>query len=81
MMETFIVLNIVIYLIVAFALMAFGVFAIGFVIGYKREEHILLKRKKQNEKTKPQESDKEKRAKKEWKKFLEYDGSTPPGVE
>ncbi len=80
-METFIVLNILIYLIVAFALMAFGVFVIGFLVGYKSEDKRILKRKKQKEITEVQESEKERKTKKEWKKFLEYDGSTPNGVE
>lgn len=80
-METFIVLNIVIYLIVAFALMGLGVFAVGFFIGYKSEDKKILKKKKQKEMTKTYESEKEIKAKKEWKKFLEYDGSAPNGAE
>lgn len=79
-METFVVLNILVYLIVAFALMALGVFVIGFLIGYKSEDKKILKRKQQKEITEAQESEKEIKAKKEWKKFLEYDGSTPTGV-
>ncbi len=79
-METFVVLNIFVYLIVAFALMALGVFVIGFLIGYKSEDKKILKRKQQKGITEAQESEKEKKAKKEWKKFLEYDGSTPTGV-
>ena len=75
-METFIVLNIIIYLFFAFTLMALGVFAVGFFIGYKSEDKKILKKK-----TKTYESDKEIKAKKEWKKFLEYDGSAPNGAE
>ena len=80
-METFIVLNIIIYLFFAFALMALGVFAVGFFIGYKSEDKKILKKKRQKELTKTYESDKEIKAKKEWKKFLEYDGSAPNGAE
>lgn len=77
-MERFVVLNVVIYLIVAFALMAFGVFAIGFFVGYKSEDKKILKGKAK-EIIETQESEKEIKAKKEWKKFLEYDGSAPGG--
>ena len=48
-----------------------------FFIGYKYEDRE-IKLKKENIDTKEiVESDKEKKAKKEWRKFLEYDGSTP----
>lgn len=80
-METFIVLNIIIYLFFAFTLMALGVFAVGFFIGYKSEDKKILKKKRQKELTKTYENDKEIKAKKEWKKFLEYDGSAPNGAE
>lgn len=80
-MEIFVVLNVMIYLIVAFALMALGVFVIGFFIGYKSEDKRILKRKQQREIKETQESEKEIKSKKEWKKFLEYDGSTPNGVQ
>ena len=80
-METFIVLNIVIYLFFAFVLMGLGVFAVGFFIGYKSEDRKILKKKQQKEMTKTYESEKEIKAKKEWKKFLEYDGSAPNGAE
>lgn len=80
-METFIALNIIIYLIVAFALMTFGIFVIGFLIGYKSEEKKILKRQQQKVNTEIKESEKERKAKNEWKKFLEYNGSTPSGVE
>lgn len=59
-------------------LMAFAVFSIGFLIGYKSEDNRILKRKQLAE---IKESDKEKKAKKDWKKFLEYDGSVPIGHE
>lgn len=80
-METFVVVNIMVYLIVAFALMAFGVFVIGFLIGYKREDKRLSNTKHQKKIIEEKESEKERKAKKEWKKFLEYDGSTPHSVE
>ena len=78
-METFVVLNVVIYLIVAFLLMTFGVFVIGFLVGYKREDKRLMKQEHQKQTVEITESDREKQAKKEWKKFLEYDGSAPTG--
>ena len=59
-------------------LTAFAVFSIGFLIGYKSEDNRILKRKQLAE---IKESDKEKKAKKDWKKFLEYDGSVPIGHE
>lgn len=80
-METFIVLNIVFYLFFAFVLMGLGVFAVGFFIGYKSEDKKILKKKQQKEMIKTYESEKEIKAKKEWKKFLEYDGSAPSGAE
>lgn len=67
-----------IFIVLFFTLMAFAVFAIGFLLGYKSEDNRIVKRKQQTE---IQESDKEKKAKQEWKKFLEYDGTTPNGVE
>lgn len=62
-----------------FVLMAFAIFTIGFFIGYKSEDKRIFKKKQQMEFKEIQESDKEKKAKKEWKKFLEYDGSAPIG--
>jgi len=61
----------------AFALMAFAVFVIGFLLGYKGEDKRALKRMQQTSNKETRESDQEKKAKKEWKKFLEYDGSSP----
>ena len=54
--------------------MAFAVFAIGFLMGYKKEDKRI--------KTKNRNMDfgdeiKEEKAKKDWKRFLEYDGSIP----
>lgn len=56
------------------ALAVFALFAIGFLIGYKLEDRRFLKNKHKDEKA---DSAEEKKLKKEWKKFLEYDGSTP----
>ena len=70
-----------IFIVLIFILMAFAVFAIGFLIGYKSEDNRILKRKQQIEIKEIKESDKEKKAKKDWKKFLEYDGSVPIGYE
>lgn len=72
------VIYMTILIIIIFMLMAFAVFAIGFLVGYKSEENRIYKRKQQAD---IRESDKEKKAKKEWKRFLEYDGSAPNGVE
>ena len=68
----------IIFIALIFVFVAFAVFAIGFLLGYKSEDNRIMKRKQQTE---IQESDKEKKAKKEWKKFLEYDGSSPVGRE
>lgn len=62
-------------------LMAFAVFAIGFIIGYKKESKNILKRKEQISENKSEKNEKEKKAKKEWKNFLGYDGSVPYGKE
>ncbi len=66
-----------ILIIINFALVAIAIFGIGFFIGHKYEDR-KIRQKKENIDTKEiVESDKEKKAKKEWRKFLEYDGSTP----
>lgn len=70
-----------IFIGLAFTLMAFAVFAIGFLLGYKNEDKRVLQKNQQAGVKEIQESDKEKKAKKEWKKFLEYDGTTPNGAE
>ena len=62
------------FVAIAFVLMAFAVFAIGFLIGYKKEDKKIWLKERQNE---IKESDKEKKAKKDWKNFLNYDGSSP----
>ena len=66
-----------IFSVLSFLLVLFAIFAIGFLIGYKSED---AKIKRENINVgfrEPQESEKEKKVKKEWRKFLEYDGSTP----
>lgn len=70
-----------IFIGLAFTLMAFAVFAVGFLLGYKNEDKRVLQKNQQASVKEIQESDKEKKAKKEWKKFLEYDGTTPNGAE
>lgn len=80
-MSNSVTICIAIFIVLIFMLMAFAVFAIGFLLGYKSEDKRLLKRNQQAEIRDIQESDKEKKAKKDWKKFLEYDGTTPNGVE
>ncbi len=77
-MDKLILIYLTIFIVLIFMLIAFAVFAIGFLIGYKSEDNRILKRKQLAE---IKESDKEKKAKKDWKKFLEYDGSVPIGHE
>ncbi len=77
-MDKLILIYLTIFIVLIFMLMAFAVFSIGFLIGYKSEDNRILKRKQLAE---IKESDKEKKAKKDWKKFLEYDGSVPIGHE
>lgn len=79
-MESFVVINMIVIL-TAFVLIGFAVFAIGFLIGYVIENHKTVKRREETLNNKNEESEQEKKAKKEWKKFLEYDGSAPQGVE
>lgn len=55
-------------------LMAFAIFTIGFLIGYKREEKKIISTKKQEE-FGIQETEEEKKIRREWKNFLKYDGS------
>lgn len=72
---TFMILVIICFLL--FALITFSLFAIGFLIGYKTED-ICEKKKIQMRNNKiTEETIEEKKAKKDWKRFLEYDGSTP----
>lgn len=66
-----------IVIIINFMLIAIAVFGIGFFVGYKLEDKKIKQRKQIVESKEIQESDKEKKAKKEWRKFLEYDGSAP----
>ncbi len=80
-MNNLISIYITIFIVLVFILMTFAVFAIGFLIGYKSEDNRILKRKQQTAIKEIIESDKEKKAKKDWKKFLEYDGSVPIGHE
>lgn len=61
--------------LLAFLLIAFAVFVIGFLIGYKHEEKRIFKAKKSDE-FETQETEEEKKSKREWKNFLKYDGST-----
>ena len=68
----FIILIICTFLVCALAI--FSLFAIGFLIGYKSEDRRHTKSKIITQKA---ESAEEKKFKKEWKSFLEYDGSSP----
>lgn len=58
-----------------FVLICFAVFAIGFIIGYKYEEKRIIKKTIRIVDSDIKESEEEKRAKREWKNFLKYDGS------
>ncbi len=66
-----------IVIIINFMLIAIAVFGIGFFVGYKLEDKKIKQRKQIIESKEIQESDKEKKAKKDSTKFLEYDGSAP----
>ena len=66
-MSNSIIICMTIFIALIFVLVAFAVFAIGFLVGYKSEDNRILKRK---QKAEMQESDEEKKAKKEWKKFF-----------
>lgn len=80
-MDNLVITYMMIFIVLIFAFVAFAVFAIGFLIGYRSEDKRLSKRNQQAEIRNIQESDKEKKAKKDWKKFLEYDGTTPDNSE
>ena len=75
MMVDFTIICMMFFCVIAFMLMAFGVFAIGFLVGYKAEDKRLKVRKNHMENI--DEKTKEEKMKKDWKKFLEYDGSAP----
>ena len=65
------------FCVIALILMVFAVFMIGFLIGYKTED-MRIKTKKYNVDNKTSNENKnEEKAKKDWKRFLEYDGSMP----
>lgn len=74
-MSNTIIMYMTVFIALIFVLAAFAVFAIGFLLGYKCEDKRLAKRNQQFEARKAEESDKEKKAKKDWKNFLEYDGT------
>lgn len=80
-MNNYIMFYTIIQIMLTFVLIGFAVFMIGFLIGYKNEDKKFLKKKNLSETTEIIESDKEKKAKKEWKKFLEYDGSAPTALD
>lgn len=61
----------------ALLLLIFALFAIGFLIGYRFEEKRIFKKTYIGDEI--PESDEEKKAKREWKNFLKYDGSAPTG--
>ena len=63
------------FCVIALMLMVFGVFAVGFLFGYKIEDKRLKARKHHSENK--EETIKEEKVKKDWKNFLEYDGSAP----
>lgn len=80
-MNNLVCIYMTIFIVLFFLLMAFAVFAIGFLIGYKHEDSKILKKSVQTEIKDIKESDQEKKSKKDWKRFLEYDGSVPVGRE
>lgn len=74
-MSNLIIMYMTVFIALIFALAAFSAFAIGFMLGYKQEDRRLAKRTRQFKTGETEESDKEKKAKKDWKNFLEYDGT------
>lgn len=80
-MNNLITIYMTIFIVLIFLMIAFAVFAIGFLIGYKSEDNRILKRNQQLEIKEIKESEREKKSKKDWKRFLEYDGSVPVGRE
>ena len=61
----------------ALLLLIFALFVIGFLIGYRHEEKRISNKNCNKDEKEAFESDEEKKAKEEWKKFLKYDGSAP----
>lgn len=73
-MSNIVIICMVISVFFSFLLIAFAVFAIGFLIGYKHEEKRILKKSQQKSDNEIHESEEEKKAKRDWKNFLKYDG-------
>lgn len=69
---TFLCINLTVFLIVIFMFSA--VFTIGFFVGYKNEERKICKSKRADYDF-SEETEQEKKAKREWNNFLKYDGS------
>lgn len=67
--------------LLALLLLIFSLFAIGFLIGYRCEEKKIFKRLHKCDENSSYKCDEDTKAKKDWKKFLSYDGSTPNGCE
>ncbi len=61
---------------IEFVLMSFAIFCIGFFVGFKREQNKILQKQFKKSDICKQESEEEQKAKKEWKKFISYDGSS-----
>ena len=80
-MDSIAIIYMMFFIMIIFVLIALGVFSIGFWIGFRVENKKIIKRRQEQCNNQYEESEKEIKAKKEWKKFLEYDGSTPNGVE
>ena len=76
-MESSTFLYMVFFCTVALVLMAFAVFMIGFLIGYKTEDKRIKTKKYMLENKNLNENMNDEKAKKDWKRFLEYDGSMP----
>ncbi len=69
---TFLCINLMVLLLVIFIFMS--VFAIGFFTGYKNEERKICKSKRTDFDF-SEETEQEKKKKREWNNFLKYDGS------
>ncbi len=67
----------VIVIVLLIMALSIGVFAVGFFIGYTREDKRLYKKATQgeNEQNLAQKA-REEKAKREWQRFLNYDGSS-----
>lgn len=79
-MNNIVVIGAAIAALLVIFLIVFSLFAIGFFIGFYFEEKRVIKKTHIKEEKENYESEEEKKSKREWKKFLNYDGSAPYGA-